>query len=121
MIITTNPTNLTSTNTTTLNTTTHSHAPTNPHDAAASNISNDTRTLRNETNNDTIRNSSSNIITNVKIVGLNVCGLRSKLGNGPFEVYAKKYDILCLSETYCDYIDLSNTILKDCSCFGKKK
>ena len=75
----------------------------------------------NETNNDIIRNNLSNLITNVKIVGLNVCGLRSKLENGHFEVFAKDYDILCLSETYCDNIDLSNTTLNGYSCFVKEK
>ena len=37
-------------------------------------------------------------IRNVKIIGLNVCGLRPKLRNGIFEEFAKQYDILCLSE-----------------------
>ena len=75
-----------------------------------------------ETNNDT--NHSNNVLNTkkkVKIVGLNVCGLRLKLRNGHFKVFAKELDILCLSETYCNNIDLSNTILNDYSCFVKEK
>ena len=37
--------------------------------------------------------------TNVKVLGLNVCGLKSKANNGIFEQYIKHYDIVCLSET----------------------
>ena len=59
---------------------------------------------------------------NVKIVGLNVCGLRSKLNDVSFERFAIKYEILCLSETKTDHIDLSGTILNgEYSCFVKEK
>ena len=49
--------------------------------------------------------------TNIKIVGLNVCGLRSKLRNGIFDEFAKHYDILCLSETKTDRFDLKGSSL----------
>ena len=48
---------------------------------------------------------------NIKIVGLNVCGLRSKLNDISFENFAIKYEIICLSKTKTDHIDLSGTIL----------
>ena len=35
----------------------------------------------------------------IRICGLNVCGLNSKLKNGIFEDYIKKFHIICLSET----------------------
>ena len=57
-----------------------------------------------------------------KILGLNVCGLRSKLNNGIFDVYAKDFDILCLSETKLDKavdIDFSGTHLEDFHCYTK--
>ena len=62
-------------------------------------------------------------INNVKIVGLNVCGLRTKLlKDKSFENFAIKYEILCLSETKTDHIDLSGTILNgEYSCFVKEK
>ena len=60
--------------------------------------------------------------TNVKIVGLNVCGLPSKFKYKIFEGFAKKFDILCLSETKIDHIDLTGTILNgEYSCFIKEK
>ena len=40
---------------------------------------------------------NNNVIT--KIMGLNICGFRSKINNGIFDEYAKNYDVLCLSET----------------------
>ena len=59
---------------------------------------------------------------NVKIVGLNVCGLRSKLNDISFENFAIKYEIICLSETKTDHIDLSGTKLNgEYSCFTKEK
>ena len=51
-------------------------------------------------------NQVNDVITKVKIVGLNVCGLRTRLRNGIFEEFAKNYDILCLSETRMQNIDL---------------
>ena len=64
----------------------------------------------------------NNVIT--KILGLNVCGLKSKLNNGIFDDYAKNYDILCLSETklgQINDIDFSGTTLEDYHCFIKEK
>ena len=59
---------------------------------------------------------------NIKIVGLNVCGLRSKLNDISFENFAIKYEIICLSETKTDHIDLSGTKLNgEYSCFTKEK
>ena len=58
----------------------------------------------------------------VKIVGLNVCGIKSKLRNGIFEEFAKQYDILCLSETKVGQIDLTGTSLSnDYTSFCKEK
>ena len=54
-------------------------------------------------------------------MGLNVCGLKSKLGNVIFEEFAKDFDILCLSETKLSHIDLSGTCLNDYHCFIKVK
>ena len=60
--------------------------------------------------------------TNIKIVGLNVCGLRSKLRNGIFDEFAKHYDILCLSETKTDRFDLKGSSLdNEYSSFIKEK
>ena len=60
--------------------------------------------------------------TNIKIVGLNVCGLKSKLRNGIFDEFAKHYDILCLSETKVDHFDLKGTSLNnEYSSFVKEK
>ena len=59
-----------------------------------------------------------------KIIGLNVCGLRSKVHNGIFDKYAKEYDILCLSETKLAKItdiDFSGTCLNDYHCYIKEK
>ena len=59
-----------------------------------------------------------------KILGLNVCGLRSKLNNGYFDEYAKEFDILCLSETKVTNnleIDLSSTSLSNYYCYTKEK
>ena len=59
-----------------------------------------------------------------KILGLNVCGQRSKLSNAYFDEYAKYYDILCLSETKISNdtnIDLSDTLLNDYFCYTKEK
>ena len=36
---------------------------------------------------------------NIKLLGLNVCGLKSKLNSGILENYCKNYDFICLSET----------------------
>ena len=67
-----------------------------------------------------ISNNDSNI-AELQILGLNVCGLRSKLGNVLFGDYAKDFDILCLSETKVSHIDLSHTCLNDYICFIKDK
>ena len=58
-----------------------------------------------------------------KILGLNVCGLRSKLSNGYFDEYAKEFDILCLSETKMtnnSEIDFG-PVLNDYFCYTKEK
>ena len=58
-----------------------------------------------------------------KILGLNVCGLRSKLSNGYFDEYAKEFDILCLSETKMtnnSEIDFGS-VLNDYFCYTKEK
>ena len=58
-------------------------------------------------------------------MGLNVCGLRSKLNNNTmFEDFVVKHelDILCLSETKTDHIDLTDTKLNgQYTCFVKEK
>ena len=62
------------------------------------------------------------LYNSVKIVGLNVGGLRSKLNDLSFERFAIKYEIICLSETKTDHIDLSGTKLNgEYSCFTKEK
>ena len=35
----------------------------------------------------------------LNILGLNICGITSKLRNGAFEHYAKHFDVICLTET----------------------
>lgn len=40
---------------------------------------------------------------NVNILGLNVCGLNSKINLGVLEDYIRDYDIACLCETKTDY------------------
>ena len=91
---------------------THNHD-TNENDEENLNYSDDLLTLQN-TN---IQES----ITKIKIAGLNVCGLRSKLKNGIFELFAKNFDILCLSETKTQHVDLSRTILLNYTCLVKEK
>ena len=70
-------------------------------------------------------NENEHFPTNVKIMGLNVCGLRSKLNiNTMFEDFVVKHelDILCLSETKTDHIDLTDTKLNgQYTCFVKEK
>ena len=64
------------------------------------NIQNDNSETSNVINNInlcSINKSDNNVIT--KIMGLNVCGFRSKINNGVFDEYAKNHDIICLSET----------------------
>ena len=63
----------------------------------------------------------NNVIT--KILGLNVCGLKSKLNNGIFDDYVKNFDILCFSETKLQNIadiDFSGTNLEDYYCHIKE-
>ena len=59
----------------------------------------------------------------VNIVGLNVCGLKSKLKYNALQKFANEndYDILCLSETRTDHIDLAGTSLENYACFVKEK
>ena len=47
----------------------------------------------------------------VNIVGLNVCGIKSKLKYNALQKFANEndYDIFCLSETRTDHIDLAGT------------
>ena len=59
-----------------------------------------------------------------KILGLNVCGLRSKIHNGIFDDYAKDFSILCLSEIKLEKntdIDFAGTNLEDFHCYVKEK
>ena len=68
-------------------------------------------------------NSNSKDIA-TKILGLNVCGLRSKVNNGIFDEYAKQFAIICLSETKLAKntdIDLTGTNLNDYLCITKEK
>ena len=61
---------------------------------------------------------------NVKIMGLNVCGIRSKLINNIFEDFVREQgiEILCLSETKTDHIDLTDTKFNgEYTCFTKEK
>ena len=71
------------------------------------------------------QNENEHFPTNVKILGLNMCGLRSKLNNNiMFEDFVVKHelDILCLSETKTDHIDLTDTKLNgEYTCFVKEK
>ena len=60
----------------------------------------------------------------IKILGLNVCGLRSKLNNGIFDEYVKCFQVICLSETKLSKntdIDFSGTSLIDYNCYTKEK
>ena len=41
----------------------------------------------------------------LNLVGINVCGLNSKLNLGILEEFAQDFDILCVSETKCDQVD----------------
>ncbi len=45
----------------------------------------------------------------INILGLNVCGLQSKVKLGILEEYVQDFDVVCLSETKCDNVD-SDTI-----------
>ena len=65
------------------------------------------------TNND----ESNNQIT---ILGLNVCGLKSKLRNGIFEEYIKDHSIICLSETKVSSLEMNTIILHGYSCIVKE-
>ena len=49
----------------------------------------------------------------LNILSLNVCGIKSKLRNGAFELFAKNFDILCLTETKTNSPDLSNSCLNN--------
>ena len=70
---------------------------------------------------DSQNNQIQDVIERVKILGLNVDGLRSKLRRGIFEQYARQFDILCLSETKMHHIDLTGTTIHDYSCYIKEK
>ena len=124
---------MTSTSATTTSTTTTESTPTTTSTATGiadgnhnnSNLSeipkniNHTNRLFNDVN---FNKKQNNEIT--KILGLNVCGLRSKVNNGIFDIYAKDYDILCLSETKLDRIDdidFSGTHLENYHCYIKEK
>ena len=61
------------------------------------NENSETNNLINNVNLCINNNINNNVIT--KIMGLNICGFRSKINNGVFDEYAKNYDVLCLSET----------------------
>ena len=52
----------------------------------------------------------------LNILGLNVCGIASKLRNGAFEHYVQNYDILCFTETKTNSPDISNTSLNNFKC-----
>ena len=54
----------------------------------------------------------------LNMLGLNICGIASKLRNGAFEHYAKHFDIICLTETKTNSPDLSNTSLNNFKCFS---
>ena len=54
----------------------------------------------------------------LNILGLNICGIASKLRNGAFEHYAKHFDVICLTETRTNSPDLSNTSLNSFKCFS---
>lgn len=54
----------------------------------------------------------------LSIVALNVNGLISKLNTGIIDVYLKSYDVICLSETLSDSVDLSNSYLHDFECYN---
>ena len=55
-------------------------------------------------------------LNSLNILGLNVCGIASKLRNGAFELYAEDFDIICLTETKSNLPDLSNTCLSNFKC-----
>lgn len=57
----------------------------------------------------------------IKVLGLNVYGLESKLRLGIIDEYAKDFHIICLSETKTDAPDLSNTAISEYTCFVKNK
>ena len=84
------------------------------------NVQNDNSEITNVLNNVNLCSNNkinNNVIT--KILGLNVCGFRSKINNGLFDEYAKNYDILCLSETKVSKIsdiDLKDSSLNDYHC-----
>ena len=42
------------------------------------------------------------------LLTLNVCGLKGKLLSIEFIEECKKYDIICMSETRCDYVDMND-------------
>ena len=50
---------------------------------------------------------------------LNVCGLHSKLKYNILQNYIKKYDVICLTETKCDLIDVD--IISGYKCFIMSK
>ena len=56
-------------------------------------------------------NQLTDTISSIQIVGLNVCGMRKRLRDGIFEEFARNYDILCLSETYLQHVNMSETNL----------
>lgn len=44
----------------------------------------------------------------IGILSLNVCGIKTKVCSVDFVSYIKRYDVLCLSETKCDDVDMVN-------------
>ena len=44
-------------------------------------------------------------LSNVNILGINVCGLHKKSDYGILEKYIQEFDIICLSETKTDDVD----------------
>ena len=83
--------------------------------------------MNNVSESNTKCNSAQNIMNNTnvtKILGLNVCGLRSKLRNVIFEDYIKIFEILCLTETKLGKntdIDFVGTSLNEYFCYTKEK
>ena len=75
----------------------------------------------NENDNVETNNSEHDTTAEIKILGLNVCGLRSKLRNSFFESYCANFNIICLSETRQNQIDLSRSELSNYTCFIKEK
>ena len=45
-------------------------------------------------------------LSQIWILALNVCGLKSRLNTPEFKELCASYDILCFSETKCDDIDM---------------